>query len=285
MAGGNYMISRLEPSRFSARQGSDISGEDGDGHIGSIRLQTADGFIIYGLTPEVNLIASVPFLNWDQEAAHEDSHHRTESVRGVGDVRLGVRWLARNQSFGPGTRLFLGTDLTLPSGKSYEVNPFSLQADLLQHRHFALGRGVTTSSLNFEWWHRSEFPLVLGASGKYDFSWSQSDLGYKPGQKVFLSLHAIRQTPVVRIFFPYVRINARHEKSDIWEGMKASNSGGTSIEGMLGMEVEISERISAVISVYTPVWRKLEGSQLDPVSVSLSIRRLWRRTVAPGSPD
>ncbi|MFQ6607390.1 MAG: hypothetical protein ACE5EE_02510 [Fidelibacterota bacterium] len=269
------MISRLEPSRFSTRQNTNISSDGVDSHFGDIRIQTFNTFLVFGLTPKVNLLTTIPFLDWNQEAEHEDNHHRTESIRGFGDIVLGVRWLYRNQSFGPGTKLFFGTDITLPSGESYKVNPFSEGADSLQHRHFALGKGVMISSLYFEWWYRSEFPLVLGASGRYDFPWTESNLGYEPGQKVFISLHIIRQTPVFKVVFPYLRANIWYEKSDSWEGVRVVNSGGTSLEGMIGIEVEISEKISAVLSLNTPVWRKIDGSQLDQISLAVSLRALW----------
>ena len=275
VAGSDYDFSRWEPSRFPLG-GSRGTPEDQDGsHSGSVRIQSLNPFLIYGLSDRFNLLVRIPFLLWQQTAEEPDNHHRTESIAGLADLSVGARWLIANQSFGPGHRLFLGYNLTLPTAKSYETNPFSEEANLEEHRHFALGSGVASSTFSFEWWHRSEFPWVLGISGQYFFPWSESRTGFRPGRKTVVNIHGIRQTRLFKGAHPYLRIGIRSERPDHWENQRAANSGGITLDGMIGINLEITERMAAVISLNLPVWRQLEGNQLDPFTVSLSFRRLW----------
>lgn len=225
----------------------------------------------------MNILSILPILYWHQNADYQDAHHRTETVFGIGDISIGARWLIKNQSFGPGQRLFIGLDVSIPTGESYENNPYSSDADSINHRHFALGDGLVSLTVNSEWWYRSEYSYVFGISGRYSFPWEKSDIGFLPGKQYWLNLHAIRQKPLFAGIFPYLKLLINLEAPDYWEGIKAKNSGGKMVEGMLGLDLEINEKITAVISFNIPIWRELKGSQLDSYTLAASFRILWHR--------
>lgn len=229
---------------------------------------------MYGLSDNVNLVFRIPFLHWSQTADEPDAHHRTESVSGFGNVALGVRWLVANRSFGPGHRFFVEADLTLPTAKSYESNPFSENADQVEHRHFALGNGVVSSGVNAQWWVRTEFPWVVGITAQTVFPWYESDLGFLPGRKSFLAVHGIRQAPVLYRSFPYLRLRIQEEQPDRWAGVEAPNSGGVTVAGMVGLDLELSESVAAVVALEFPAWKQVEGFQLDALVFSVSFRHL-----------
>ena len=249
--------------------------DEDESHVGTVSIQALNPFVLYGPSDRINLLLRVPFLIWSQTADEPDAHHRTESISGFGDITVGARWLIANRSFGPGHSLFLGGDFTFPSAKSYKTNPFSADADSLRHRHFALGEDVISSGINFQWWYRSEFPWVGGITGEFTFPWFESGIGFVPGRKLFLSIHAIRQAGLFPGGYPYLKLRFQGERPDRWEGKDASNSGGFMMAAMIGLDLEITESISGVVSIELPVWRRFEGSQLDPFAFSVSLRRLW----------
>lgn len=260
------LTTRLTPSRFNATEG--------DIHAGYVTVQGFNGYLLYGLTGRLNLLIRLPYLIWRQRADEANAHHRTETIAGLQDLNLGVRWVVRNQAFGPGQRLFVGMNLSLPTAPSYDVNPFGDAADSVQHTHFALGRGHFSGDLNAEWWYRSEFLWVLGISGNYYFPLNTSSLGYRSGQQVSLSFQGIRQKPLVRNTFLYLKLSTRWETREEWEDTPAPNSGGLLVDGLAGLNFEFSEDLSGVLAFQYPLWRTLEGAQLDPLALSFSIRRL-----------
>lgn len=229
-------------------------------------------FGVYGVTSRVNAVFSLPYLSRRQTAEVADAHHRSETMQGVRDLRLGVRYIASNAQFGPGERLFFGVDLTFPTAASYSANPFADGADTLRHRHFALGTGTTVATLYAEWWHRSEFPWVTGLIVRFSPRWNESALGFQPGTSFSIDLHAINHTHRLWRSFPYLTLRMRWEGSDYWEQARAPNSGGVFVEGGAGLDVELSESISGVLRLSAPIWTRLTGSQLTGTDVNLSLR-------------
>ncbi len=260
------LTARLKPSQFSR----DIEKE----HAGRVSLLTVNNYLLYGISDRVNAIVKIPWVKWAQSAEEPDNHHRTETITGFRDLSFGLRWVIRNETVGPGQRLFLGINMSIPSAESYSINPFTEDADSVKHSHFALGTGQTISDLNGEWWFRSEFPWVLGITGLYRFSWQPSVIDYRLGQQAVIVLHGIRQEPVFRNSFVYIRLTTKVERPDLWDGEKAPNSGGVYMDWMAGLNFEFTESLSGVLSFEYPLWRAVRGTQLDPLSMAISIRKI-----------
>lgn len=247
----------------------------GDGHAGTIDVQMLSAYALYGLSETVDILMKVPFVSWHMDADEEDNHHRTETIQGFGDIDLGVRWAILNQKFGPGHRLFVGMNISLPTAGDYDINPFSSMADSVKHTHFALGGGHYSSSLNVEWWYRSEFPLIIGISSNYAFPLNTSTIGFKSSKKLSLHLQAIMQQPLFAHAFPYFKIKIRKEFSDYWEGKNVPNSGGIFIDATVALSWEISESVSLIPSVDFPLWQAVQGSQLTGYAAAISLRRIF----------
>ena len=92
----------------------------------------------------------------------EDSnHHRDENTlsdfldqaigNAFGDASINLKYLITNTGMQPGTRIFLGTGLIIPSNNVLTESPFLENEDgsaLNEHRHFSLSDGCYKT--NFE---------------------------------------------------------------------------------------------------------------------------------------
>ena len=96
----------------------DLAGNTG--HFGRIKTQQILLFGQYGVNSRINLIASLPVIHWSQFAEDEDAHHRTETLWGFQDLNLGARYIISNSYFGPGSRIFAGVNLSVPTAPSYK---------------------------------------------------------------------------------------------------------------------------------------------------------------------
>jgi len=244
-------------------------------HSGNIEISALNLFAGYGISNLINLYFNLPFKRISQSPDEEDNHHRTEKLTGIGDVRFSVKWIIRNQYIGPGWRLFVGSDINLPTGEQYELNPFADNADSVKHRHFALGNGASSAEVSLEAWRRSEFPFILGVTIKQGVYSSVSEIGYDPGLRTNISLHAIRQRGFLRKAYPYFKLSLRLQGRDEWSGVIAPNSGGSFIDGMFGLNLELGNNISGVLNFDFPVWESAVDEQLDAFRIALSLRKFF----------
>jgi len=175
---------------------------------------------------------------------------------------------------GPGWRLYLGSDVVVPTGASFRGNPFSDDGASENHRHFALGHGTQQADISLEAWHRSEFPFIMGATIRHGIYSSTSDIGYKPGSRTKIEIHAIRQRGIITNAYPYFKLTTRFDRKDKWETINPPNSGGTFIDGMIGINLEINEKVSGIINFDFPIWKSVTGEQLDSFRFVFSFRRI-----------
>ena len=267
MLGAAYYFAAQSPRQEGA---TPISEE----HIGRTQVHQVTLFGLYGLHPRLNALIKLPFIHWRQEADKPDVHHRNESVQGLRDLQVGLRWVLSNAQFGPGQRLFIGVNLDLPTAPSYKLNPFGGDADSINHHHFVLGTGATTVTLYGEWWYRSEFPWVTGLVARFRPRLFTSRKGFQPGSRLELDFHAIGHSYRLWRAFPYLTLNFRREIGDYWDGSPAPNSGGLFIEASAGLDFELTESVSAVFRFRGPIWTKVEGGQQISRGLELALRTI-----------
>ncbi len=263
MAGLSFSFNNFRP----------IHGGSEESHVGEVNVLMTNVYGLYGIRNTLNLTLGLPYKYWEQyDVEHEDTHHRNEVKIGIGDLTLGLRGIVINENFGPGQRLFIDGSVTLPTGNDYSLNPFGSLADSINHTHFALGTGQISYSLGTEWWRRSEFPFILGVSTKFKQPLTESNAGFSPGTVVSLTFHAIKQSPLIKSVFPYLKIEFRREWPDKWDGEIAPNSGAKFVDVSGQLIYEVNENHSMVFSIGYPLWQVVEGSQLSSTNYALSYR-------------
>ena len=262
MVGSGYGLNVFRPIAVAGSNAHDGSGSN----------QLFSLYGMFGLGKRMNVLAVLPYSLWRQSADIEDLHHRNESMRGMRDVHLGLRYIAANTIFGPGTRIFLGVSVTLPTAPSYTLNPFAAAADTTMHRHFALGNGTPTATLDGEWWLRTESAWIAGLLVRFRPRLARSPQGFEPGARLNIDLQAVGQAYRWWRGFPYLVLRLRWEDSDYWEGTAATNSGGYFLEGSAGLNFEISETYSAVFRYTFPIISRLSGSQQLAQGLEIALR-------------
>ena len=147
-------------------------------------------------------------------------HHRTECSSSdffdgddqiafggiLGDTRINFRYLLFNQMKGPGTRLFFGIGLDIPSSSVITESPWAkntlfdhdddpLTDEILTyspHRHFYLSDGAYKMNLQLQFFKkRFQFPVFWGGTFSFNFPLNDSKYGFTPSQRYELSLMAM----------------------------------------------------------------------------------------------
>ena len=170
--------------------------------------------------------------------------------------------------------MFIGSDFVVPTGDSFDSNPFLRTVIPTDHRHFALGNGTQLADLSFEVWNRSEFPFIMGATIRQGIYSSTSNVGFNPGVNSKITIHAIMQRAIFRNVFPYFKLTSRFKRKDEWNGINPPNSGGTFVDGMFGFNLEINDKVSGIINFDFPIWKSVTGDQLDSIRFVFSFRRI-----------
>jgi len=119
----------------------------------------------------------------------------------LGDTRINFRYLLFNQMKGPGTRLFLGMGLDIPSSNVITESPWvksdhdGIEATpdrYTPHRHFYLSDGAYKMNLQLQFFKkRFQFPVFWGGTFSFNFPLNDSKYGFTPSQRYELSLMAM----------------------------------------------------------------------------------------------
>lgn len=267
MIGTGYSFNYFKPSSFNEQP--DETTPDG-----TINVQSFSAYAIYGLTGRLNLVLIAPVEHWRQRVENSNIHVNDETRKGIGDVSLGLRWLAVNQTTSDGHRVFADFSVSIPTAESFKIKLFSAEAHDIAHNHFAIGRGHYSSTANLEWWYKlREYPVLLGVSGLYNFPLNESAIGFKSGSKISGSLQATILKNLPGNSFPVLKLDFRKYSPDLWDGKTSINTGGKYIDGTFALFFTISQSLSLISSLDFPLWRNFEGNQLDYFNFSISFRK------------
>jgi hypothetical protein len=153
-------------------------------HLHRVRLNLfrTDLSVGYGLSPSLLLSARLPYEIKAQHVGYRtldgqpydppygDIHHRTETLRGVGDGELGI-------AFPLGRDWIAGAGVTLPFGRT-EPDPIELGRRGIEHEHIQFGSGTFDPRLSLQW-SRSLGRLRLGASVDARIPLYENEHGFK----------------------------------------------------------------------------------------------------------
>jgi len=194
----------------------------------------------------------------------ENDHHRDESKTGLGDIRLTLRYLSSNVSFGPGARLFFGGGVVIPSDNTVKKNPF--KKPLEKHTHFDISEGAFKLVGEIQYFKRDTLPIVKGGILKYSSALTENDYSFMPGYQLDAVAMFYWQTKQIFKGIPQFSLIGRKRGVDYWGGDVAPNSGGFTLQSDAGLMWNLGQQ-HFTLSVRVPLYQALnmvnEGSSVD----------------------
>ena len=172
-------------------------------HSGLLNTYLVRPSIIYGASDKINLMAStsigVRSMVWN--GGKNSVHHRTESTLTdfknaepgmLGDTQLIVRYLAKNDGSGEGSRVILGGGVSVPSKSQLTADPFFLNGEEKgEHRHFSMSSGTYKYILESQMFFKQPVnPVFYGGFIMYERALKESEHGYLPPPLLNASLSA-----------------------------------------------------------------------------------------------
>ena len=143
-----------------------------------------------------------------------NDHHRDESKVGIGDLKLVLRYLKSNISFGPGTRLFFGGGIIIPSNNTIKINPY--QKPTVKHTHFAMSEGVYKLIGEMQYFKRGKGPIVTGMVSQFVTPLHTNKYSFKPGTEISLTGYCLFQKINLVGGLPQLMLTGTKRSSNKW---------------------------------------------------------------------
>jgi hypothetical protein len=192
----------------------------------------------YTIAPAWDVIARVPWEIKDQRAGiavvesatleqraqmqrNVDLHHRTITLRGIGDVMLlgRRRW---SSAWREGDSVSVAAGFTVPTGQTIE-NPYALGEENRQHVHIQFGTGSVDPLLELSYRAPVGFGFSSGAYLAGRFPLYENSHGFHAPPDATVGLHVAHQT-AERL---QLRLEAAWYRQGYgsWDGLRDENTG------------------------------------------------------------
>ena len=255
-------------------------------HAGTLDSYLSDININYGLTDRwnlgMNMIIGKRTMHFPQEA---NIHHRDESRPGIGDLSINLRYVSSNISFGPGTRLFFGGGIVIPSNNTLKSDPFLDGDSGWTHTHFDMSEGAFKVSGEVQYFKRDTTAIFGGGILKYSFAPKQNNYSFLPGYQIDGIAIFYWQTKQIFKGIPQFALIGQKRGVDYWNGVSAPNSGGFIINGSAGLMWNRGQQ-HITLSVRVPLYQALnmvnEGSSVDNHADMLGFSVSYRTVLSFG---
>ena len=220
-------------------------GDIGEGfdHLGTLSATIFSPNITIGLTDWWNItfsqVIGKRYMTWEVDD-NVTIHHRDEGSESdfdnaiggyLGDSRILVRFLALNAGMGPGSRLFIGGGVGIPSKNTLTSDPFFLNGDEVKpHRHFSMSEGIFKAIFETQFFvKRTTNPVFAGGTFSVEYPLGDSQYGYTGSRLVDLSLTAFSRK--INLINGSIGGNVmiRNTSEAFWNGISAPNSKSTLI--------------------------------------------------------
>ena len=224
---------------------------------------------------------------WDQKG--KSIHHRSESTfedfnnanpGWLGDSKIILRYLARNDGIGEGLRVIYGGGLSIPSNSVLTSDPFFLNGDeKTDHRHFSLSTGsykyIIESQLFFK---QSDNPVFYGGFLTYEHPIAENKYNYIPPPLLNISLSTTFKRFDERDSSIGYGIAIMQSGQGYWNEIKEPNSKSLSVAPTLSylvnsrfgaLSLNISKPLFLKGSFYSSEGNLGQGSNIWQFTVSL----------------
>ena len=198
----------------------------------------------------------------------------------LSDARINLKYLLYNQGKGPGSRIFIGGGLVVPSSATITESPWTTSVQELPdetlvetyspHRHFYLSDGAYKMFTEIQFFKkRIKKPVFWGGTFAVTFPLNESKYGFKPSTNYELSLVALSGP------LKHMKTNAPFMLSSIGLNFTVAYSGRSEWNGI---ETPNSEAI-----LYIPGISFLFGSKVG--TFGINIQRGFEDYLTSGTND
>ena len=220
-------------------------GDIGEGfdHLGTLSATIFSPNITIGLTDWWNItfsqVLGKRYMTWEVDD-NVTIHHRDEGSESdfdnaiggyLGDSRILVRFLALNAGMGPGSRLFIGGGVGIPSKNTLTSDPFFLNGDEVKpHRHFSMSEGIYKAIFETQFFvKRTTNPVFAGGTFSIEYPLGDSEYEYTGSRLLDFSFSAFSKK--INLINGSIGGNVmiRNTSEAYWNGIEAPNSKSTLI--------------------------------------------------------
>ena len=262
---GELLIGSNFSSQFINWEHGPLPDDTTGAHDGNLNSNIGDFSLNYGLSENWNIETTMSFgIRGMDYFGRKTDHHRDESKTGLGDIGLTLRYISSNISFGPGTRLFFGGGVIIPSNNTVKKNPFKIP--IKEHTHFDISEGAFKLVGEIQYFKRDTLPIVMGGILRYSSALTENDYSFIPGYQLDAVAMFYWQTKQIFKGIPQFSLIGQKKGVDHWEGDVAPNSGGFILQGAAGLMWNLGQQ-HFTLSVRVPLYQALnmvnEGSPVD----------------------
>ncbi|HCN23837.1 MAG TPA: hypothetical protein DIS65_00510 [Candidatus Marinimicrobia bacterium] len=262
---GELLVGSNFSSQFINWRHGPLPDDTTGAHDGNLNSNIGDFSLNYGLSENWNIETTMSFgIRGMDYFGRKTDHHRDESKTGLGDIGLTLRYISSNISFGPGTRLFFGGGVIIPSNNTVKKNPFKIP--IKEHTHFDISEGAFKLVGEIQYFKRDTLPIVMGGILRYSSALTENDYSFIPGYQLDAVAMFYWQTKQIFKGIPQFSLIGQKKGVDHWEGDVAPNSGGFILQGAAGLMWNLGQQ-HFTLSVRVPLYQALnmvnEGSPVD----------------------
>lgn len=194
-----------------------------------------------------------------------DTHHRDESLAGVGDATVGVHTI-----YGPiGVRV----GLSVPLGRT-EHNPFTPIAQTMRHQHVQFGTGTFDPSIAVEFEH----PFRRVRAGAWAMTQQvlyESGKGYQAGDRYAGGVSGVIHFGA-RAWTLQLGAELQKTTAERWDGVVNEDEGNAGrLDVLIGGSVAraLTDKLAITGSVSVPVYTDVTGAQIEyPAIIGIGLR-------------
>jgi hypothetical protein len=225
----------------------------------------------YGVLPWLTVAATVPYrfvttrvrytdlAGRPYDPVPPDTHHRNETVTGLGDPTLALvagRALGR---FGFSVR----AGAMLPFGRTLDTDPFEAGREGLVHEHIQFGVGTVRPILGGALAYDRG---IVGVDGFFQgtMAIATNAIGYRPGQRIGGGFRVSSALGLTRWRFG-LGGELLHESTESWQGLQQEegNLGRTDVLGVLSARWTPWSRVGVFGAFKVPLYVNAVGAQLS----------------------
>jgi hypothetical protein len=217
------------------------------------------GDLTYGLSPRLNLQASVPLAVWHAHQVAHGSYQQEYGTVGLGDILVGARWSMRPR------RLVAGFSLKLPTGRYDIGGEFGggIQDPTLQP-----GTGAfDLVGLLLYSWRAEALGINCSVAATYQATTTNS-LQYRFGNQTIATATASR--PITSTITASLQAKLYHQDRSLYLGQGVPSTGGTFVYLTPGLSMRASGGFSLYAFLLFVPYRYVNEAQLGPRAAILT---------------